>query len=77
MQTEVYTDNIEETVRYYGTYRAPEGDFPMNFLLITADPDTEWNANSMSDKVLEWMRNMPAGRWPSWTVWPMFVIFLL
>lgn len=67
MEAEVYAD-IPTTMRYYGTEMTEESDFPMNFLLITSDPASEWNADSMRSKILEWMRNMPSGKWPNWVV---------
>ncbi|XP_039256015.2 amino acid transporter heavy chain SLC3A1-like [Styela clava] len=67
MEIEVYAD-IQTTMRYYGTQFVREGDFPMNFELIKADPATDWTAAKMKGNILSWMENMPEGKWANWVM---------
>lgn len=69
METEVYNNDIDIIMRYYGTSWQDEADFPMNFLLIDIGNDAQmWSGTSIQATVLSWMQNMPQSRWPNWVV---------
>ena len=68
METEVYDDSIHNILRYYGTPLVKEADFPMNFRLIDLEKPDSWTASNIEEIVMEWMVNMPEGKWPNWVV---------
>ncbi|KAI7805244.1 neutral and basic amino acid transport protein rBAT [Triplophysa rosa] len=59
-------EEIEKTMRYYGTSYATESDFPFNFYLLDL-PDA-LSGNRAKELVDVWMKNMPEGKWPNWVV---------
>lgn len=67
MVTECYDyEEIEKTMRYYGTNYAIESDFPFNFYLLYLPDDL--SGNQAKGLVNLWMSNMPKGKWPNWVV---------
>ncbi|NXK59845.1 SLC31 protein, partial [Sylvietta virens] len=58
-------EDIEATMKYYGTAFIQEADFPFNFNIINME---NLSGNSISEAVNSWMKNMPAGKWPNWAV---------
>nr|CAB3266277.1 neutral and basic amino acid transport protein rBAT-like [Phallusia mammillata] len=69
METEVYNEDIDIIMRYYGTEWQEEADFPMNFLLIDIGNDpSSWSGKNIEATVLKWMQNMPQSKWPNWVV---------
>lgn len=52
------------TTMYYGTKKAPEFDFPMNFTFIGLD-DT-CTAADIHKKITEYLNSLPKGAWPNW-----------
>lgn len=59
-------EEIDKTMRYYGTSYATESDFPFNFYLLYL-PDA-LSGNRAKELVDVWMKNMPEGKWPNWVV---------
>ncbi|XDV50151.1 hypothetical protein PO909_019255 [Leuciscus waleckii] len=57
-------EEIEKTMRYYGTNFAIESDFPFNFYLLYLPDDL--SGNQAKGLVNLWMSNMPKGKWPNW-----------
>jgi len=69
METEVYDDNLDVIIRYYGTPWQDEADFPMNFQFIDLGNDSaSWTGTKLEATVLNWMRKMPSNKWPNWVV---------
>nr|XP_055026995.1 neutral and basic amino acid transport protein rBAT [Misgurnus anguillicaudatus] len=59
-------EEIEKTMRYYGTSYVTESDFPFNFYLLYLPDDL--SGNKAKELVDYWMSNMPEGKWPNWVV---------
>ncbi|XP_051506922.1 neutral and basic amino acid transport protein rBAT-like isoform X2 [Myxocyprinus asiaticus] len=59
-------EEVEKTMRYYGTRYATESDFPFNFYLLYLPDDL--SGNKAKELVDFWMSNMPEGKWPNWVV---------
>ena len=67
---EVYDDNIDEVMKYYGSPYSDElAHFPFNFYLITDFPSRQHLSGiSLKITIDIWMDNMPDGKWPNWVV---------
>uniref|UniRef100_A0A9J8AWW6 Amino acid transporter heavy chain SLC3A1 n=1 Tax=Cyprinus carpio carpio TaxID=630221 RepID=A0A9J8AWW6_CYPCA len=59
-------EEIDKTMRYYGTSYVTESDFPFNFYLLYLPDDL--SGNQAKSLVHLWMSNMPKGKWPNWVV---------
>lgn len=59
-------EEIDKTMRYYGTSYVTESDFPFNFYLLYLPDDL--SGNQAKRLVNLWMSNMPKGKWPNWVV---------
>ncbi|XP_051945906.1 neutral and basic amino acid transport protein rBAT-like [Xyrauchen texanus] len=59
-------EEIEKTMRYYGTRYATESDFPFNFYLLYLHDGL--SGNKAKGLVDFWMSNIPEGKWPNWVV---------
>ncbi len=65
--TECYDyEEIDKTMRYYGTSYVTESDFPFNFYLLYLPDDL--SGDQAKRLVHLWMSNMPKGKWPNWVV---------
>ncbi|KAK2896612.1 hypothetical protein Q8A67_011100 [Cirrhinus molitorella] len=59
-------EEIDKTMRYYGTDYVTESDFPFNFYLLYLPDDL--SGNQAKSLVHLWMSKMPKGKWPNWVV---------
>ncbi|KAM9317461.1 amino acid transporter heavy chain SLC3A1 [Gastrophryne carolinensis] len=56
---------VAKTMLYYGNSFIEEADFPLNFYLLDLK---SLSGSSIFDVVDLWMKSMPKGKWPHWTV---------
>ena len=69
MMVEVFDDNINTLMKYYGNDTVPLGDFPFNFPMIDAlNNRSDLTGESLKSVVDLWLDNMPDGKWPNWVV---------
>ncbi|RXG54393.1 Maltase 2, partial [Armadillidium vulgare] len=69
MIVEVYEDDIDQLMKYYGTETDPLADFPFNFSLITNfGSRSDVTGTNLRANVEQWIKNMPKGMWPNWTL---------
>ncbi|KAK3857931.1 hypothetical protein Pcinc_035849 [Petrolisthes cinctipes] len=69
LMLEVYSNNMETLMKYYGNETYPLGDFPFNFLLIDHLKNrSELTGESLRTTVGLWLDNLPKGKWPNWVL---------
>ncbi|XP_042865643.1 maltase A1-like [Penaeus japonicus] len=69
MMVEVYDDNIDEVMKYYGNDTVPLADFPFNFLLIDSFRNrSDLSGVALKDALDLWLDNLPEGKWPNWVL---------
>ncbi|XP_047501137.1 maltase A3-like isoform X1 [Penaeus chinensis] len=69
MIVEVFGEEIEEVMKYYGNDSVPLADFPFNFLLIEHLRNrSDLTGFALKDTIDMWLDNMPEGKWPNWVL---------
>ncbi|KAK7076943.1 hypothetical protein SK128_021886 [Halocaridina rubra] len=69
MMVEVYDDNVEEVMKYYGNDTVPLADFPFNFFMIDRLHNrSDLTGESIKATIDLWMDHMPEGKWPNWVL---------
>ncbi|XP_042857796.1 maltase A3-like isoform X2 [Penaeus japonicus] len=69
MIIEVFGEEIDEVMKYYGNDTVPLADFPFNFLLIEhLRSRGDLTGFALKDTIDLWMDNMPEGKWPNWVL---------
>jgi len=69
MMVEVFDDDVNQIMRYYGNESVPLADFPFNFRLIqNFQCRQDLSGFSLRDTLDEWLNNMPKGKWPNWVI---------
>ncbi|XP_071552168.1 maltase A3-like isoform X3 [Panulirus ornatus] len=67
MMVEVYNDDIDAVMKYYGNETVPLADFPFNFFLIdNLQSRGDLTGESLRYTIDLWLDNMPEGKWPNW-----------
>ncbi|XP_033635129.1 neutral and basic amino acid transport protein rBAT-like [Asterias rubens] len=66
MVTESY-DTHRALLPYYGTPNQPEADYPFNFGLTELTNET-LSGKEIHNKVQDWMKDLPEGKWPNWVI---------
>lgn len=67
MMAEVYYDNIDTVMKYYGTEEEPLADFPFNFNLLSDFQNrSDVTGFALKASITRWLDNMPEGKWANW-----------
>ncbi|XP_076066766.1 maltase A3-like isoform X2 [Oratosquilla oratoria] len=69
MMVEIYNDDIQEVMKYYGNDTDPLADFPFNFQLIDKLQNrSDVTGTRLKNIIDEWVDNLPDGKWPNWVL---------
>ncbi|KAG7156608.1 Maltase 2-like [Homarus americanus] len=69
LMAEVYNNNVDTVMQYYGNDTVSLADFPFNFLLIdNLQNRSQLTGHTLRSTIGLWLDSMPEGKWPNWVL---------